>query len=184
MLPNKTSAVTKKKKWRVFVFNNVAARSYCNFSDPGKNSYRESHYWRINQNSSLHPTKNPSCTNIRTLNNSCADTENYCLDHEPNQITHRRKQLRARKIKKKLNLETTPHPTATSGVPSSFPWISRWFSLTKVFSLAGVVATGSIRLEGEPTLLLVEADWQPDKAGVPKEALALLLLPSFISEIA
>lgn len=94
------------------------------------------------------------------------------------------------------NTQQTPHLTAPSGVPSSSPWISRWFSLTKVFSLAGVVATISLLLEGEPALPLVEADWQLEKAGVPRGKrlppprpwglgkLVVLLLPSSISSIA
>lgn len=93
----------------------------------------------------------------------------------------------------KLKAKSTAHLTAPSGVPSSSPWISRWFSLTRVFSLAGVLAAGSLRLDGDPALPLVEAEWPPEKAGVPREErlplatlgkLAVLLLPSSITAIA
>lgn len=89
-----------------------------------------------------------------------------------------------------------PHLTAPLGVPAMSPWMSRWFRLTKVFSLAGVIAIISLRLEGEPELPLVEAEWPPEKAGAPREKrpppapprtlgkLLALLLPPSISTIA
>lgn len=92
-----------------------------------------------------------------------------------------------------LKTKLAPHLTAPTGVPSSPPWISRWFSLTKALSLAGFVSVGSLRLEGEPALPLVEAEWPPEKAGAPREErppegamrkFAVLLLPSSISAIA
>lgn len=94
------------------------------------------------------------------------------------------------------NPNNPPHLKAPLGVPASSPWMSRWFRLTKVFSLAGVIANISLRLEGEPALPLVEAEWPPEKAGASREKrpppappralgkLVALLLPPSISTIA
>lgn len=55
--------------------------------------------------------------------------------------------------------------------PALSVWISRWFNLKNVFSLAGVTAmVASLRVEGDPTLPLVETDWP--EAVVPQDRVA------------
>lgn len=50
------------------------------------------------------------------------------------------------------------HATAPCD-PASSPCMSRLFNLRKVLSLAGVAIVCSLRLDGDPTLLLVDIDW-------------------------
>lgn len=68
--------------------------------------------------------------------------------------------------KKQIRQGDWAHLTAPREEPASSPWMSRLFSLTKVLSLTGVAAANSLRLDGDPTLPLVDADCPPENAGV------------------
>lgn len=61
--------------------------------------------------------------------------------------------------------------------------MSRWFNLRKVFSLAGVANAASLRLDGDPTLPLVDTDWPEtvvpqDLVAPPLETVAGFFSPS------
>lgn len=58
----------------------------------------------------------------------------------------------------KLKIKKKTHAVGPCD-PASSPWMSRLFNRRKVLSLAGVAMVCSLRLEGEPTLPLIETDW-------------------------
>ena len=70
---------------------------------------------------------------------------------------------RQRKIEQNHQMKWKKKKKKTHAVgpcdPASSPWMSRLFNRRKVLSLAGVAMVCSLRLEGEPTLPLIETDW-------------------------
>lgn len=148
----------------------------------------------------LHYQDLPTHFNINLNNNDNNNNGNYKLScqeltqfnrkctKQPMQSSYEKLQrlLTRKKEHNKQKEETQKAHPAVPWDPASSPWISRLFIRIIALSLTVVAMAASLRLDGDPTLPLVDMDWPPetvvphDLVAPPKPPLPLETVDEFL----